>query len=152
MWFQGQTRSVDLFIFTSTERTVHTAVWPGRGHHDSGCVVHYRPVSCSMCACDGSGCVVEACVSGESLMFPGSLTIRIISASSAFSLWTPGEVAALGHGGTGALQEPHSQLHTRLHCGCGCLRHYKWVSLMSSWSSVLSYLYKVFQTKIARQH
>lgn len=30
----------------------------------------------------------------------------------------PGEAAALGHGGAGALPEPHPQLHPRLHC-CG---------------------------------
>lgn len=71
------------------------------------------------------------CVSGGGLLFPGSLTIWIIS--SAFSLWTPGEVAAVGHSGTGALPEPHSQLYTRLHCGCGGLRHYKSVSLIKYW-------------------
>lgn len=36
-----------------------------------------------------------------------------------------GAVAVVGHGRTGALQEPHSKLHTRLHCGCGGLRYHK---------------------------
>lgn len=90
------------------------------------------------------GCVcvvcVWVCVCGGSLLFPGSLTIWIISASSAFSLWTPGEVAALGHGGTGALQEPHSQLHSGLHCGCGGLRYYKSVSLIGCVNAILTLL------------
>lgn len=41
-----------------------------------------------------------------------------------------GEVTAVGHGGSGALQEPHPQLHTRLHCGCGGVRYHKWVFYM----------------------
>ena len=78
------------------------------------------------------------CLCGGSRLFPGSLTIWIISASSAFSLWTPGEVAALGHSRTRALQEPHSQLYPGLHCGCGGLRHHKSVSLKKSAQSAHS--------------
>lgn len=66
------------------------------------------------------------CVEGA-FCFQALWLIWIISA---FSPWTPGEVAAVGHSGTGALQEPHSQLYTGLHCGRGGLRHYKSVSLM----------------------
>lgn len=32
-----------------------------------------------------------------------------------------GKAAAVGHSWTRAFQEPHSELHTRLDGGCGCL-------------------------------
>lgn len=35
----------------------------------------------------------------------------------------------MGHGGTGALQEPHPELHPGLHRGGGRLRHHKLVSI-----------------------
>lgn len=68
---------------------------------------------------------VHVCVCVQALS--DSLT-NLYSASSAFSLWTPGEVAAVGHSRTGALQEPHPQLYTRLHGGRGRLRHHKSVA------------------------
>lgn len=76
---------------------------------------------------------VRVCVGSP--VCPGSLTMAV---TSAVSPWTSGQVAAVGHGGTGALQEPHPQLHPGLHRGGGRLRHHKSVSIhISTFTSYL---------------
>lgn len=111
--------------------------------HDLGCLISTHINECGRCdwkpldaylfvpsLCCVLVCVcvwvsVYVCVWREPTSQALWLSIWIISVSSAVSLWTPGEVAALGHSGTGALPEPHPQLHPGLHCGRGGLWHYK---------------------------